>query len=118
MVDCLVIDASLVDGLPVLQLVGDLDAASSALVRETAAPLLMEERRALVLDMSGVERVYTAGILVLADLQKAMALQGGRLVCCGARPFIRELLRITMVDRTLDLHPDLETVLELNAQAS
>lgn len=78
---------------------------------------LMEGRSHLVLELSGVERMYAAGMSALLDLQRAALRQGARLICCGARPFIREMLRITMLDRTLDLQADLQTAIDLTREA-
>jgi len=97
----------------VLRLDGDLDAPSSPVVRATVNRLLGEAERPLVLDLSGVGRVYTAGILALADLQRTAAGQGREMVFCGARPFVRELLRITNTDRLLNLCFDLESALSV-----
>lgn len=111
------IEAAEVQGLPVLSLTGDLDASSCREVREIVLALLAEERSYLVLDLSQVERMYAAGMSVLLELQRAALRRGGRLICCGARPFIREMLRITMLDQTLDLHADLESALDAAREA-
>lgn len=112
------IQASEVDGVTILSLSGDFDSYSGSHVREMAAALVEGGHSCLVLDLTGVERIYTAGISALLDLQKSVATGGGRLICCGARPFIRELLRITMMDRSLELQVDLDSALDLSREAS
>ncbi|MGE5673102.1 MAG: STAS domain-containing protein [Mycobacterium leprae] len=110
----MVIQALELSGSMVLLLGGDLDAVTVQELRETVLDLLDVGWRRVVLDLSGLDRIYTAGILALVELQAYMGSQDARLLCCGARPFVRELLRISL-DRPLDLLPDLETALELAA---
>jgi anti-anti-sigma factor len=113
----LVIEALDLQGATILFLAGDLDASASSELREMVTAIIADGRLFLVLDISGVERMYTAGMSALVDLQRLAGLKGGRLVCCGGRPFVRELLRSTMIDRTLDLQTDLDTALDLASSA-
>lgn len=114
----MVIHAKVVEGAAVLYLSGDMDAPACEHVLEIAAGLVADGHRSLVVDLSGVERIFTAGIFVLLDLQRVAIKRGQRLVCCGARPFVRELLRMTMLDGALDLKGDLESALEIPCEAS
>lgn len=112
------IEALELQGATILFVTGDLDAPASRELRELVAAVIEDGRLFLVLDISGVERMYAAGMSALVELQSMVAVKGGRLVCCGGRPFVRELLRITMIDRTLDLEPDLDSALDLAVTAS
>jgi len=112
------ITATRVDGVAILYLNGDFNAPASAEVHELVKGRLGAGEGCVVLDLSGVERMYTAGILALTELQRAAASAGGKLICCGARPFVRELLRITMLDYELDLQMDVESALNVSRQAS
>jgi anti-anti-sigma factor len=107
-----------VGGVTVLFLTGDLDGDSCAQVKEVVSGLIAAGRRMLVLDLTRVERVYTTGLFMLLDMKRAATREGGRLVCCGARPFVREIMRITMLDRVLDLHMDLDGALDQLSRAS
>lgn len=113
-----VIEALQLEDATILFLTGDLDATSSVQVREIVMALIEDLRRFFVLDLSGVERLYTVGMSVLLDLQRCAEQRGGRLVCCGGKPFIREMIRITMIDRTLDLQTDLDTALDVATAVS
>ena len=112
------IEALEVEGTTVLFLAGELDAVSSVHVRDTVAGLLADGRRHLVLDLSGVQRIYAAGLTLLLDLHRAARAYDARLVCCGARPFVREVLRITRLNLALDLELDLDSALDLLTAAS
>lgn len=111
-------EATWVEGIAILYLTGDLDAPAAADMREVVQERLLAGDGCVVLDLTGVERMYTAGILALSELQRVAAATGRRLICCGARPFVRELLRITMLDFELDLQMDLESALRVSGQAS
>jgi anti-anti-sigma factor len=112
------IEALEVEGATVLFLRGDLDNSSCTHVRELVAGLIADGRRSLVLDLSGVRRLYAAGMSLLLELQRFAVMSGGRLICCGARPFIREIFRIVMLDRALHLQADLDCALDALAAAS
>lgn len=107
-----------VEGATILFLAGDLDAATCVHVHEKVSGMIGEGRRRLVLDLSGVQRIYAAGLSVLLELQRTAHMSGGRLICCGARPFIREILRITSFDRVLHLQMDLDCALDALTAAS
>lgn len=112
------LETSRIDGLSILSLVGEMDDLGSAELGELALGLVRNGPECLVLDMTGVDRVYAAGLAVLLHLQREALVRGTRLICCGVRPYIRELLRITMLDRALEVHPDLESALERSREAS
>ncbi|HYG57676.1 MAG TPA: STAS domain-containing protein [Symbiobacteriaceae bacterium] len=112
------IEALEVEGATVLFLAGELDTVSCVTVRELVAGLMADGRRLLVLDLSGLQRVYAAGLSLLLDLHRVASQYGARLICCGARPFVREVLRITMLDRAIDLQLDLDGALDLLSAAS
>jgi anti-sigma B factor antagonist len=107
-----------VEGATVLFLTGDLDADMCVHVQERVLSLINDGCRVLVMELSGVQRIYAAGMSVLLELQRTAQTVGGRLICCGARPFIREILRITSMDRTLQHQMDLDCALDVLTAAS
>lgn len=107
-----VIEPMAIEGATILFLTGDLDGPAAAHVAQTAARHFAEGCQTLVLDLSGVDRVYTAGLVSLTHLQESAARAGRELSFCGARPFVREILRLTMLDRGLNLHLDLNSALD------
>lgn len=114
----MVIEPLAIEGATILFLTGDLDGPAAAEVKRTAASLFATGSHTLVLDLSGVGRVYTAGLVALADLQRGAAHANRALSFCGARPFVRELLRVTMLDRSLNMHLDLNSALDLAVTAA
>ena len=66
----------------------------------------------LVLDLSGVHSMDSAGIGELALLHLRAQEKNVNLKCAGANATVRNLLDLTNLDRVLDVHPSLESALE------
>jgi anti-anti-sigma factor len=113
------IEALEVEGVTILYLAGELDANSGRLVPMTLAALFVRKHQRIVLELTAVIHMYAEGISLLAEWQRLCAKSGVQLLFCGARPFIRELLHLTREDHQLNMHVDLDSVLDaLARQAS
>jgi len=66
----------------------------------------------LVLDLSGVSSMDSAGIGELALLQTWAQERNAALKCVGANDMVRTLLDLTNLDSVLDVHVSLESALE------
>lgn len=66
----------------------------------------------LVLDLSGVSVMDSAGIGELALLQTWAQERNADFKCAGAKPMIRALLDLTNLDSVLEVHPTLDSALE------
>ncbi len=66
----------------------------------------------LVLDLSGVTAMDSAGIGELALLQTWAQERNAELKCVGANPVVRTLLDLTNLDSVLQIHPSLDSALE------
>jgi len=66
----------------------------------------------LVLDLSGVNSMDSAGIGELALLQTWAQERNAALKCVGANDMVRTLLDLTNLDSVLDVHATLESALE------
>jgi len=65
-----------------------------------------EDRRVLILDFSRVEYLSSQAIgIVIALHRKLTSLPHSRLLLCGVKPRLMELLRITRLDRVLTIKP-------------
>jgi anti-anti-sigma factor len=61
--------------------------------------------RHLVLNFGNVERLSSAVLAHVVALDREVRRAGGRLALCGLRPELADLLRITGLDRYLELYP-------------
>jgi len=82
-------------------------AALSRVVNE-----VLHEGSKLVLDLSGVSSIDSAGIGELALLQTWAQEREAALKCAGANEMVRTLLDLTNLDSVLELHPTLDAALE------
>jgi anti-anti-sigma factor len=81
-------------------------AALSRLVGE-----ILQHANKLVLDLSGVSSMDSAGIGELALLQTWAQEKNAALKCAGPSPLVLTLLSLTNLDTVLDVHPSVEAAL-------
>jgi anti-sigma B factor antagonist len=73
---------------------------------------ILHEGSKVVLDLSGVTGMDSAGIGDLALLQTWAQERKAELKCAGPNELIRTLLDLTNLDSVLEVHPSLEVALE------
>jgi anti-sigma B factor antagonist len=81
-------------------------AALSRLVGE-----VLQHSRKLVLDLSGVSSMDSAGIGELVFLQTCAQRKDANLKCAGANSLVSTLLELTNLDSVLEVHPSLDEAL-------
>jgi len=70
-----------------------------------------QQAKKLVLDLSGVNSIDSAGIGELALLQTWSEARSGSLKFAGASPLVSDLLELTNLDSVLEVHPTVEAAL-------
>jgi anti-anti-sigma factor len=73
---------------------------------------VLQQAKKLVLDLSGVTSIDSAGIGELALLQTWSQARNGNLKCAGASPLVTELLELTNLDSVLEIYPTVDAALE------
>ena len=96
-------------GYPIVT-VGGIDIATAARLRERLFELA--GGRPLVADLDQVRFIDSAGLAVLVGAAKRAAARGGSLHVVCARPRIRQLFRLTGLDRRLAPARTLEEALD------
>jgi len=81
-------------------------AALSRLVGE-----VLQHTSKLVLDLSGVSSIDSAGIGELALLQTWAQEKNAELKCSGPNAFVLDLLSLTNLDTVLEVHPSVDAAL-------
>jgi anti-anti-sigma factor len=81
-------------------------AALSRLVGE-----ILEHGSKLVLELSGVSTMDSAGIGELVLLRTWAQERNAELKCAGANPIVRSLLELTNLNSVLEVHPSLDAAL-------
>lgn len=73
---------------------------------------ILKKGSKLVLELSGVSSIDSAGIGELALLQTWAHERNAELKCAGANSIVRALLDLTNLDSVLEVHPTLDSALE------
>jgi len=82
-------------------------AALSRLVAE-----ILQHARKLILDLSGVSSIDSAGIGELALLHNSAQARKAEFKCAGPNSLVRSLLELTNLDSVLQIHPSLDEAIE------
>ena len=85
-----------------------IDSANAAFVKREALRLLGEAPD-VVVDLSCVDYLDSAGVGVLVGLFKNARSRGGRARFCGLTPGVRTVLEIIQLDRIFEIYDDVET---------
>jgi len=85
-----------------------IDGANAAEIKAEALRLLGEAPD-VVVDLSGVEFLDSAGVGLLVGLFKNARLRGGRARFCGLTPGVRSVLELIQLDRIFEIYDDAET---------
>ena len=75
-------------------------------IREQLRAIVLSGQRFVLVDLSGVSEIDSRGLGAIISLVKVTRERGGEVRCCGARPFVAEVLALTRLDRILDFYPD------------
>lgn len=87
-----------------------IDNANAAEVKAEALRLLGDAPD-VVVDLSGVEFLDSAGVGVLVGLFKNSRLHGGRARFCGLSPGVRSVLELIQLDRIFEIYDDVQTAI-------
>ena len=99
------------DGV-VLRALGDLDMAGAPRLRSAVVSEVSAGARLVVLDLSGVDHLDSAGLgVVVGALRRLRAHDGDLLLVCP-EPRIRRVFEACDLDRVFDLHADVGAALD------
>lgn len=84
-----------------------IDCANAAEIKAEALRLLGDAPD-VVVDLSDVEFLDSAGVGVLVGLFKNARLRGGRARFCGLTPGVRSVLELIQLDRIFEIYDDVE----------
>lgn len=90
---------------------GRLDNSAAGILETSLTPLLAEGIRRVVLDLSGVEYLSSAGLRSILVALKKVIVAGGTLVLCGVLASVSEVLKLSGFEAILKIHPDRESAL-------
>ena len=82
-----------------------IDSVNAAAVKAEAVRLLGSTSD-VVVDLTGVEFIDSAGVGVLVGLFKRARIRGGRATFCGLSAGVRSVIEIIRLDRIFEIHDD------------
>ena len=95
--------------------VGRVDHTSAAQLEHALLPLAEQvgvEKRAVVLDFSGVEYISSVGLRVLMVVAKKMHAHESKIAVAALQPVVAEIFAISRFDRILGVFPSVRSALE------
>lgn len=84
-----------------------IDSANAAEIKAEALRLLATSADVIV-DLTGIRFLDSAGVGVLVGLFKNARLRGGRARYCGLTPGVRSVLELIQLDRIFEIYDDVE----------
>lgn len=95
----------------VVTILGRIDSATAGEFETNLVELAERGRNNIVLDMSDVEFISSAGLRVLVTIRKAVQSAGGDLVLAEPSERVIDTLEIAGLDVLFTAHPDRETAI-------
>ena len=105
------------DGVAVFVLDGSLDAAAAPGIEGALMDAIDGGARRVLVDLSGVPFVDSSGLSVLIRAFEKTREHGGRLAVAGVRESVKPVLRLTRLDRVLEVMDDPARAVETLAQS-
>ncbi len=89
-----------------VKVTGRVDSASASRLEAALQEILERKRYNIVLDLSGLEYISSAGLRAMVSTQKACKERGGQLVLAAIPEAIRDVLDLTGLDALFTAYPD------------
>ncbi len=93
----------------VVRLAGRLDAHGASEIEPELAAIVA--RSAVVMDVTEVSYISSAGIRIFVDLHKKLHAQGGRLLIAGLQTYCREVMKVAALDKFFQIFETVDVAL-------
>lgn len=101
------IQQEVVDNVIILRPQGRIDGSSSSLFEEQSIDLIGAGAKKVVIDLSGVDYLSSAGLRALLITAKKTKTAGGLLTLCGSKGSVKEVINLSGFDSLLGAHETL-----------
>lgn len=85
---------------------GEIDLHSSALVKEQLEPFITDKRPKVIVDLSGVSYIDSAGLATFIEAMQRIQAYGGQFALCGLRESTQHIFAIARLDQVFRIFPD------------
>ena len=96
------------DGLP---LDGDIDLAVSPNVTAALNGMIAKKPKQLVLDLSRVTYIDSAGLAAFSEAMQKVEAYGGKFALAGLQETVRRIFEISRFDQVFQIFPDVDTAM-------
>lgn len=101
-----------VNGILIFSITGQIRISTQTECKEFFDKIIEEyNTKTIILDMSGVGYINSAGIGMIVECFRKFKDNGGRVVLCSLVSDIAKLFEITRLNRFIEIYPDEETAL-------
>lgn len=100
------IDSQIVDGVPTIYLLGELDSYSAPRVRNILDALTESQQPAVLIDITALEYIDSAGLGVFVAALKDVNDRNGTLAFVGPTPAVARVFRITGLENLFTICVD------------
>jgi anti-anti-sigma factor len=94
------------DAVAVIELTGDVTAASESELMDAYRTAGREEIRGIVLDFSRLDYMNSSGIGMLVTLLVRARREGRQISACGLSDHYRQIFELTRLDEVISVHDD------------
>jgi len=100
------------DGFTVATTKGNLDETAREAFREKLHPVVGQKGAKLIVDLSGSERVNSAGIGNLVALTADANTNDSKVVFCNIKPYVSMVISVTKLDRYFTVAADIDAAIK------
>jgi anti-sigma B factor antagonist len=95
--------------VPVAALIGSMDPGDADDALEDLYPLIASPGAKLIINLSELNSINSAGLSSLITLVTRSRLVEGRVVLVGMTPFVKSVFEVTRLDTWFENYPDMQT---------
>jgi anti-sigma B factor antagonist len=95
----------------VLPLKGEIDLHVSPLVTASLNAMIEKKPERLVVDLSGVSYIDSAGLAALIQAMQKVEAYGGKFLLAGLQETVRSIFEISRLDQVFQIFPDVNAAL-------
>jgi anti-sigma B factor antagonist len=103
---------SLNDNCVVVALTGRFDAGNAETVKAAFRQVINSSGRRVVVDLSQVPFIDSAGLAVLVSALKQARASAGNVLLAGVQPQTRTVFALTMLDQVFSIHPTIQAAVD------
>src|ERR1700758_3789620 len=99
------------DGVDVLPLKGEIDLHVSPSVTASLNAMIEKKPKRLVVDLSNVSYIDSAGLAALIEAMQKVEGYGGKFMLAGLQETVRSIFEISRLDQVFQIFPDADAAL-------